>query len=139
MSVGIKRLTPVEVVEWVFANGLENDDSVWQRCIAASGTIWMGTYDDKPACVLGLIPPTLLSSQAYLWLYTTDVIKGHEFLFVRYSQIMVDAMLEEYDEIVGHTRIAETRSIRWLKWLGAKFGKPNGLYAPFVIRKKTNG
>ncbi len=84
----------------------------------------------------GLIPPTLMSNQAYLWLYTTDLVKEHQFLFVRYSQRMVEKLLEHYESIVGHVQVDAPRSRQWLKWLGAEFGNPKGSNIPFVIRKR---
>jgi hypothetical protein len=45
-------------------------------------------------------------------------------------------MLRRYKVIVGNCIVGEDKSIRWLKWLGAKFGKPEGNKVPFVIRAK---
>lgn len=98
---------------------------------------WIGTADDMVACIWGLIPPTLMSDQAYLWLLTTDLIEEHKFLFVRYSQLAMEEMLLRYPRIVGHVDSTQTRSIRWLRWLGARFGNPQGIMIPFWI--EANG
>jgi hypothetical protein len=45
-------------------------------------------------------------------------------------------MLQRYPTIVGNCIVGEYKSIRWLKWLGAKFGRPEGNKVPFVIRAK---
>ncbi len=108
-------------------------------CLTFAHNIWSGWYGDRLACVWGLVPPSLMSDSAYLWLYTTDAIKDHEFMFVRYSQRMIEQMLELYPRITGMTQAGATDSIRWLRWLGASFGEPQGTFIPFVIRKKTNG
>jgi hypothetical protein len=114
-------------------------DDVGQRtmdfCLLMSTVIWAGFIDKRLACIWGVIPPTLMSSQAYLWLYTTDVIKGHEFILVRHSQLVIKEILEEYPSIVGHALMGADKSIRWLKWLGAEFGYPQGTGIPFRITR----
>jgi hypothetical protein len=104
-------------------------------CLLMSTHIWAGFINDKLACIWGVIPPSLMSDQAYLWLYTTDVIKGHEFLLVRHSQMVIEDVLDQYPSIVGHAIIGSDKSIRWLKWLGAKFGPPQGVALPFRITR----
>ena len=104
-------------------------------CLQMSTMIWCGYINDKLACIWGVIPPTLLSNQAYLWLYTTDIIKEHSFLLVRHSQRVIAELLDEYPNIVGHALMGSDKSIRWLKWLGAKFGPPCGTGIPFRITR----
>jgi hypothetical protein len=104
-------------------------------CLTMSVVIWAGFIDDVMVCIWGVIPPTLMSNQAYLWLFTTDALKGHEFLLVRHSQLVVKEILDEYPSIVGHAIAGSDKSIRWLRWLGAKFGEPQGMAIPFRISR----
>lgn len=113
------------------------DEAMVTKCIAVSPYLWRGIIDGGLACVWGLIPPTLLSSQAYLWLFTTPLAEQHQFVLVRYSQLMVQEMLKHFDLLVGHGIIGNDRGNRWLRWLGAEFGEPKGKMIPFVIRKKN--
>lgn len=106
-------------------------------CLGFATHLWGGTINDKLVCAWGLIPPSLLSDEAYLWLWHTDEIEENKFLFVRYSQRVIEEMLKIYPTIVGKTLINSTKSIRWLRWLGAKYGEPNGDYLPFRIIGKT--
>jgi hypothetical protein len=112
------------------------DSVIMNTCIAMSSDVWTGLVDGKVACMWGVAPPSLLSFKAYLWLYTTDVLKEHQFVFVRHSQVEIKRLLEEYDLIVGHCVLGATQSMRWLKWLGATFGEPERGLIPFQIRKK---
>jgi hypothetical protein len=132
----IRKVSNHEASELV--KGIELDE-IGQRtmefCLLMSTVIWAGFIDKKLACIWGVIPPTLMSNQAYLWLYTTDVIKGHEFILVRHSQLVIDEILEEYQSIVGHALMGAEKSIRWLKWLGAEFGYPQGVALPFRITR----
>jgi hypothetical protein len=97
---------------------------------------WIGKDDDEILCYMGLIPPTLLSDRAYLWLRTTEAMSEHIFVFVRYSQRVLAEMLQDFPAIGGHCEVSATKSIRWLKWLGANFGVPEGQLVPFTIRAK---
>ena len=107
--------------------------SNWQRSYA----IWVGKVNGEPACIWGLIPPTILSDTAYLWLLTTDLIDDHKFLLIRHSQRWIEEALLEWPKIVGLVEPSNPRAVRWIKWLGAKFGSINeDGYLPFVITRK---
>lgn len=107
-----------------------------QDCLKASMAHWVGSVDGKPLCVWGLIAPTFLSQQAYLWLLTSEEIKEYQFIFIRHSQMMVEEMLKEWPIITGHCVVGESKSIRWIKWLGGTFGEPDGKKIPFQIVRK---
>lgn len=105
-------------------------------CVRISSEIWEGSVDGKLACVWGVILPTLLSDQVYLWMYSNELVDQHQFVFVRHSQRVCEELLKRYQAIVGHVRADAPRSIRWLKWLGAELGQLDGIKIPFRIRKK---
>ena len=115
------------------------DKQMLDMCLAHSAQLYVGLINNEFVCAWGLIPPTLLADYAYLWLYHTDAVKDNTFLFVRNSQRVVEQMLMQYPTIIGHTDIRNPQSMRWLRWLGAKFDKPAGFLAPFVIRKQEHG
>ena len=110
---------------------------VMAMCQALSGEIWIGYVDGEFACCWSMIPPSVFSRQAYLWMYHTEVVEKHTFAFVRRSQIEVQKMLERYPVLYGHCKVSEPRSIRWLRWLGAVFHDPEGGLIPFTIRKRN--
>jgi hypothetical protein len=94
-------------------------------------------HDDKVACVYGLAPPTAISNRAYLWLLTTELVEKHKFLFVRHSQLVIENALKRYDMIVGHVAVGNTSARKWLRWLGAEIGVPEGGFSKFVIRRRN--
>lgn len=100
---------------------------------------WEAYINGDLACILGIAPPTMLSSRAYIWLYHTFVADRHRFLLVRHSQILVKKLLQEYEVLVGHCVIDDKartdKSIRWLKWLGAEFLESDGRKVEFWIRR----
>ena len=140
MKAIVTPISKTEMAELVAAMERPSLDdrgkAIYDRCVAATTQMWAGFANKHLVCVWGLIPPTLLSDQAYLWLYTTDAVKDHEFIFVRQSQIAVKEMLKMYPVIVGHVEVGMDRSVRWIKWLGAVFGDPQGKLIPFTIRSE---
>lgn len=114
------------------------DQETIHRSIRNSTRIWAGLVGPDLVAMWGLIPPTLMSDTAYLWLITTAHLRQHQFVFIRHSQRAVEAMLAEYPEIVGHTLIENRRAQQWLRWLGAKFGDPiNNTVYPFTISRHS--
>jgi len=138
MTTSVEPITSDQISELI--SSIDPDKvleiEAMQRYAAISVKLRAGSINGHLICLWGLIPPTLCSDRAYLWLYTTEAAQEHEFILVRRSQIEVQEMLEEYPLIVGHCEISETRSIRWLRWLGAKFGDHEGTLVPFMIERK---
>jgi hypothetical protein len=111
------------------------DQETMHRAIMNSTRMWLGEDDGKIIAMWGLIPPTLLSDEAYLWLFTTKHLQSHVFMFIRHSQRAMKEMLREYPIIVGHAKLDALRSRQWLRWLGAEFGDPVGNnIIPFTIK-----
>jgi hypothetical protein len=126
--VGILKRSPVASVP--------NAERTLRRWLKASNETWFGMHDGEVACIWGLAPPSTISDRAYLWLLTTDLVEQHKFLFVRHSQVAIEDALKRYSKIVGHVEVGNTSARRWLKWLGADIGPPEGKFSPFVIRRK---
>ena len=114
----------------------EFERSTFDRCLFTSSNVWKGYVGDKLACVWGVIPPSLMSDRAYLWLWTSKAVEGNEFIFIRQSQRAVEEMLKLYPTLYGHVALGAESSKRWLRFLGARFGEPEGKAIPFQIRKK---
>lgn len=99
------------------------------------GEAYAGFINGDLICCWGLIPPSFLSTQAYLWMWGPPKLK-HQLVFIRHSQIQVQKMLERYETIVGECLIGAASARRWLQWLGADFGTPQNGLIPFTIRKQ---
>lgn len=138
MTLYIEPLTGPELYSLISSEVLDKlnteDRAAMDRSIQNSTKVWAGLEDDTLLGFWGLIPPTILSNQAYMWLYTTEHLKEHVFVFVRHSQRAVKILLEQYPNIVGHCAVNNHRAHQWLKWLGAEFGEPNDRFVPFVIK-----
>lgn len=111
-------------------------EEILRECLYRSREVRFGLVDGDLACMWGLIPPTLLSSTAWLWLVTTEIVAENKFLFIRHSQRWIEEALKIYPEIIGDCLVGNASAQRWLKWLGAEFQEPVGGRRPFIIRAK---
>lgn len=113
----------------------DNETKGLQDFLPASSQFWIGAVGEDIICAFGVAPPSFLSNQAYFWVWTTEKLKDHVFIFTRQSQMVVKNLLEKFPVLFGHCDTAEPNSKRWLKWLGAEFEKADGDMIPFVIRR----
>lgn len=100
------------------------------RSLRNSPAAWIAYHADIPLAFAGVIPPTLLSDTAYLWMYTTPSFAEHRLVCLRHSHRLIADALRCYPILVGH---CSARSHHWLHWLGATFGEPQGHHIPFRI------
>lgn len=137
MNVAVEAVSTERIRRLISSNEWSNLDADNKRsflaCAKFSSELYVGMVDGKAVCIWGLMPPTIVSDQAYLWLHVLDTLQGYEFIFIRRSQLVVQGMLQSYPTIVGHCQIGNHKAQRWLKWLGAKFSQASNGFIPFVI------
>lgn len=78
--------------------------------------LYAGLWDSKLVCLVGLIPQTLLSDRAYIWLHDTPLAQEHKLLVGRYAKRLISHWRQIY-RLEGHCLTPQ--SWRWLKSLGA--------------------
>jgi len=143
MTAAITRLLGDEAYDLIYPDYLaklpDKDRAIMGVAMKASSAVWIGYDDNQVLGCWGVQPPSLLSERAYLWLYVTEHLKDNVFIFIRHSQRAVEAMLQEFSTLYGHTEVHNDRAIRWLKWLGAEFGPEYRGCVPFEIRAKPHG
>lgn len=115
--------------------GLDPNKAILDAMKRASMT-WAGTIDGKLVCLGGVEQASILSDSAYLWLITTKAVEDHSFIFVRRSQMVVEALMEQYRMIYGMVDKDFARSIQWLKWLGFELDPPEGRFRTFSKSRK---
>lgn len=141
MTASIFRLEGAEAYDLIFTEHLATlsaeSQETMHRSMVNSSRVWLGADDAKVLAIWGLIPPTLMSDVAYLWLFTTKNLVGHEFMLVRHSKRAIESALLEFPTIVGHCAVDNRKAQQWLRWLGAEFGETQlGKVIPFTIRAK---
>ena len=98
--------------EEALSKGLEN--SIYCRTIE----------NGYPIAMFGICPHELLGHSASIWLLGTDSLEKIKIKFLRHCRSYIDAMLEYYGYLENYVDVRNTKSIEWLKYLGAKFDPP---------------
>ena len=92
--------------------------------------------DDMPFAMLGVgtnegIP--------YIWLLGSEGVKEHSYVFAKASKQLLPSIMHNYPVVMNYVLKDYTASVKWLKWLGAKFIREveiNGyLFYEFIITK----
>ena len=136
--IAIQMYDKMSLREFLDTTGLVfegREATTMNTCLRTSSRVFIGKINGELICSWGLIPPSLMSDQAYLWLFTTPALAQHKFLFVRHSQRVIEGILKEYPTIVGHVVAGNDLAFRWLRWLGATFGELKGKLVPFRIER----
>lgn len=142
MNVGVERINP-EFRQLIFskvsAKLSSEDANKFAICLGRTQIVFGGFYHDELKCIWGLITPTLLANEAYLWLHMLVEDLGEcKFVFVRHSQRVIEELLTDYSLITGHCEIGNDRAIEWMRFLGAKFMEPEDGLVQFIIRRRTH-
>jgi hypothetical protein len=98
--------------------GMEGREILLSAAKLASEII-IGKFGDEILAYIGLVPPTLVSDQAYMWMLTTSAGEAHPILLARYGAGVVDTALAKYRVLFGHC--FEPKSAYWLRYMGAEF------------------
>lgn len=118
------------------ARAIPGAEGILREWLKRSEEVWQGSVDGELACIWGVVPPTLLSESAWLWmLYDPKHVEEHKFFLVRNSQRYIEYLLTRYQKLVGMVDPNNKGSIRWLKWLGAEFGSVKNGAMIFTIEE----
>ena len=123
----IVKATP-ELMERVFDNLAESakgemegmDKAFLIRRAFEQSIAWVGLAESEPACAFGVREGSTLEP-AEFWLVATPLIEKYSIRFLRESRAVVDWALAHYGVVGGFVQVGNTRSQKWLQWLGFSF------------------
>lgn len=98
---------------------IPNMDENMLEAVKLSRHILVGRLGDELLCVVGFIPRSMISGEAYIWLHTTPAAERHKLIFGRHAKEVVARALDVYEKLIGHCLSGKSR--RWLETLGAEF------------------
>jgi hypothetical protein len=81
--------------------------------------IIVGMYGEVPVAYIGLVPPTLLADEAFVWMITTEEGNRRPILLARYGKKTIATILLKFPKLYGFC--FNPKSAKWLKSLGAEF------------------
>lgn len=85
--------------------------------------------DNEPIAMFGIVPDSILSYNATIWLLGTPKIISVQLAFAKYSKYFIHMMFDYYPVLSNYVDVMNRKTIRWLKWCGAKFSlaRPYGI------------
>jgi hypothetical protein len=101
-------LTPAHAVPMTIANSLAT---------------WTATVDGTPAMIFGVCLKNPMSDVGVPWLLGTCEVDEHQYSF-RQSRLYVRRMLDAFDVMENYALAENTKTLRWLKWLGFDMDEP---------------
>lgn len=78
----------------------------------------------EPCVMFGVCPQALLGNTAILWMLGTPKVENVKVRFIRNNRKFIDMFLTFYPFLTNFVHVENTKSIAWLKWLGAEFDNP---------------
>jgi hypothetical protein len=94
-----------------------NEYEAMMAAARISRPIYSGMFGEALVCLVGLIPPSLLSDNVYIWCYVTEEIRDHKIAFTRHARRLMAQLRQTYPVIYGHC--FDETSCHWLESLGA--------------------
>jgi hypothetical protein len=101
-----------------------NPREVLVESVRASSKAWAGLADGKLVCLFGVAPLTLTGITGLPWLLGSDDVCTYSRQFLRRNRAYVREMLADFPVLRNVVDARNAVSIRWLKWLGFRFGEP---------------
>lgn len=109
---GLFRAAPNQVQPYVTPEHW----STMSNIIHLTDPLYIGLWDSQLVCLVGLVPRSLLSDTAYLWLYDTPLVRQHRIAVARHAIRLVREWRKTW-HLEGHCINPE--SWPWLRSLGA--------------------
>jgi len=121
MIVEIHRVRSFELRNLLGFDAPQSVLDAHRDCVDKSTAIWLGVADGVEACAVGVIPVTIFSDRAYLWLISTRICEQHPLRFIRWSKKVMKEVLSLYTGVFGLCGCDNESGRQWLEWLGAEF------------------
>jgi ribosomal protein S18 acetylase RimI-like enzyme len=81
--------------------------------------------DGEVVCIFGVTPYE--GKQGIIWMLATKNFDQYSMMFAARCKSVVAQMVSKYDYVFNYVYSENKRSIRWLKWLGFRVGKPEAI------------
>lgn len=115
------NLRPADCDELMAMSGEVYFSIKWS--IMCSRFSWAFEVDGELACLLGIVEGSMISSFGIPWMLGTTVLDKNVGVLIRHSRKYYEEVKGKYAHLVNFVDARNTKSIRWLKWLGFEFGE----------------
>lgn len=122
------KMRPMEISEVWASEHLTPKEALLKSYEKSTGklTLW---YQGQVVAMFGIVPESLLSNRAMVWLLTTDTIYKMKISFAKLSLRVLSLMLSRYGLVYNFVDARNEQCLNWLRWLGANIypAQPYGL------------
>lgn len=124
-------LREVDVRECFRSTGRGPTAALWDGLLY-SDISFVGEHEGEVFAMGGVMAKSVIDPGGIVWLLGTDRLEDVWYAFAKESRRIIDILLEEYGSLENLVDVTNTKTIRWLKWLGfscdeivtAPFGHP---------------
>lgn len=92
--------------------------------VHTSAKAWSGLADGRLVCMFGVAPQSLIGAVGIPWLLGSPEVCTFSRQFLRRNKAYVREMLRDFPILRNVVDQRNAVSIRWLGWLGFRFGIP---------------
>lgn len=92
--------------------------------IQRSEFAWTAFINGLPVAIFGCGGAEYDQTIGCVWMLSTDEAERNRRTLLAVSPDLVRQLLARYRYIGGHVHLSNTRTIRWLEWLGFRFNEP---------------
>lgn len=111
------RLRDSDVHE-IYASHHRKPEEALKMCV--ENTIFAATIENgRPIGIFGINTDNILGDRATIWMLGTDDLDKISTRFLRNNPKFIEMMLEYYPYLENYVHEKNTKSISWLKFLGA--------------------
>lgn len=140
-------IRPADAIELALATCGDAARQACRASVAISTAAWSATLGGRPLGVFGVCAGDPPDQPAIIWGIATTLADQVPLLFCRWSLValrMAMAAVPKDTRFANAVHAEHTTSIRWLRWLGAEFGKPfpveqqdgtAAVFLPFTIER----
>jgi hypothetical protein len=91
--------------------------------------VFTGVAMNKPVCMFGVKPGTLLSGVSVPWMIASEDIEFHSRVFLRESRKVTKVFAENFPVLENYVDARNVMAVRWLQWVGFSvyYPKPYGV------------
>lgn len=112
-----------DVVELDALNGLTIEKALDQvHDLEKNSQVWV--VEQKPVCIFGVTPLPEDSSIGIIWMLATKDFDKYAMPFAFRCKKVVEQMIKNYEYVYNYIHDKNKLSVKWLKWLGFSFDKP---------------
>lgn len=111
------RARPADVDE-IWATGHHTVAQAMLAGMRYSTMAYTALFYDKPVCMFGVAPASLLGSKGIPWMIGTVDLEQYQFMFLRRSKAQLRKALLQYAELENYVDARNALAQRWLRWMG---------------------